>query len=165
MAEQARRLFPHPLMSVLLTVMWMALTQFTLGNLILGGAFGILIPVATQPYWQQRMYIRKPLVAIEYSLIVLWDIIVANTIVAAIILFKRNDKIQSQWICVPTDLRRAEAIFILASTITMTPGTVSAMLAADGHSILVHTLDTDDPDAVRDEIKNRYERRLLEIFP
>jgi len=29
---------------------------------------------------------------------------------------------------------------------------------------LVHTLDTDDPDAVRDEIKTRYERRLKEIF-
>jgi multicomponent K+:H+ antiporter subunit E len=25
-------------------------------------------------------------------------------------------------------------------------------------------LHTDDPDAVRDEIKNRYERRLKEIF-
>jgi multicomponent K+:H+ antiporter subunit E len=29
---------------------------------------------------------------------------------------------------------------------------------------LVHCLDADDPDAVRDEIKDRYERRLLEIF-
>jgi multicomponent K+:H+ antiporter subunit E len=39
------------------------------------------------------------------------------------------------------------------------------MLSADGGSILVHCLHTDDPDAVRDEIKNRYERRLKEIFP
>ena len=30
--------------------------------------------------------------------------------------------------------------------------------------LLVHALDTPDPDAVRDEIKNRYERRLKEIF-
>ncbi len=30
--------------------------------------------------------------------------------------------------------------------------------------ILVHCLHTDDPDAVRDEIKSRYERRLKEIF-
>ena len=36
--------------------------------------------------------------------------------------------------------------------------------AAEGHSLLVHVLHTDDPDAVRDEIKSRYERRLLEIF-
>jgi multicomponent K+:H+ antiporter subunit E len=47
----------------------------------------------------------------------------------------------------------------------MTPGTVSATLAADGSAILVHCLHTDDPDSVRDDIKSRYERRLLEIFP
>ena len=34
----------------------------------------------------------------------------------------------------------------------------------DGSALLVHALHTDDPDAVRDDIKNRYERRLLEIF-
>ena len=41
---------------------------------------------------------------------------------------------------------------------------ISTMLSSDGKAILVHTLDTDDPDAVRDEIKTRYERRLKEIF-
>jgi multicomponent K+:H+ antiporter subunit E len=65
---------------------------------------------------------------------------------------------------VPVELTSAEAITVLAGTITMTPGTVSATLAADGAAILVHTLDTDDPDAVRDQIKSRYERRLKEIF-
>jgi multicomponent K+:H+ antiporter subunit E len=66
---------------------------------------------------------------------------------------------------VPLDLTSAEAITVLAGTITMTPGTVSATLAADGSAILVHCLHTDDPDSVRDDIKSRYERRLLEIFP
>jgi multicomponent K+:H+ antiporter subunit E len=28
----------------------------------------------------------------------------------------------------------------------------------------VHCLDAPDPEAVRDEIKARYERRLMEIF-
>jgi multicomponent K+:H+ antiporter subunit E len=46
----------------------------------------------------------------------------------------------------------------------MTPGTVSCDLSAQGHNLLVHCLDTSDPDAVRDQIKQRYERRLKEIF-
>jgi len=53
---------------------------------------------------------------------------------------------------------------VLAGTITLTPGTVSADLSDQGHSLLVHVLHTDDPDAVRDEITTRYQRRLLEIF-
>jgi multicomponent K+:H+ antiporter subunit E len=47
----------------------------------------------------------------------------------------------------------------------MTPGTVSADLSADGTKLLVHCLETDDPDATVAGIKRRYEDRLKEIFP
>lgn len=161
-----KRLIPHPFLSLTLVFVWLALVNtFTLGNLLLGILFGIVIPMLTAPYWPDRPEIRHPFKMFEYVLVVLWDILVANVQVAAIILFKRENTIHSQWIVVPLDVTSAEAITVLAGTITMTPGTVSAMLSADGGSILVHCLHTDDPDAVRDEIKNRYERRLKEIFP
>ena len=79
-------------------------------------------------------------------------------------LTRPNSKLRPAWVVVPLELRQPEAITILAGTITLTPGTVSADLSDAGHSLLVHALDTEDPDAVRDEIKHRYERRLLEIF-
>ena len=160
------RLIPHPLLSLTLVVAWIALVNnFTLGNLILGAAFGLVIPMVTRAYWPDRPVIARPLKIAEYGLIVLWDIVVANVQVAMIILFKREADIRSQWIPVPLELTSAEAITVLAGTITMTPGTVSAMLSADGRTILVHCLHTDDPDGVRDDIKSRYERRLKEIFP
>ncbi|WP_424976691.1 Na+/H+ antiporter subunit E [Dinoroseobacter sp. S124A] len=159
------RLIPHPLLSITLALVWLALVNtFTLGNLILGIAFGIIIPMLTAAYWPDRPRIGKPLKVIEYLLVVLWDIVVANVQVAMIILFKRERDIRSHWIPVPLDLTSAEAITVLAGTITMTPGTVSATLSADGACILVHCLHSDDPDAVRDEIKARYEARLKEIF-
>ncbi|WP_299792728.1 Na+/H+ antiporter subunit E [uncultured Marivita sp.] len=159
------RLIPHPLLSLTLVFVWLGLVNtFTLGNLLLGGFLAIVIPMLTAPYWPNRPKIGKPLKGLEYVLIVLWDIVVANVQVAAIILFKRQKNIRSQWVVMPLELHSAEAITVLAGTITMTPGTVSATLAADGGSILVHCLHTDDTDAVRDEIKTRYERRLKEIF-
>lgn len=160
-----KRLIPHPFLSLTLVFVWLALVnKFTLGNLLLGILFGIVIPMLTAPYWPDRPKIKRPLKGFEYVLIVLWDIVVANVQVAAIILFKRNKNINSQWVVIPLDVTSAEAITVLAGTITMTPGTVSAMLSADGANILVHCLHTDDPDSVRDDIKNRYERRLKEIF-
>jgi multicomponent K+:H+ antiporter subunit E len=81
-----------------------------------------------------------------------------------IIVFKKNEDIRSHWVNVPLDLTSPEAITVLAGTITMTPGTVSASLSADGRCILVHCLHTDDPAAERDGIKQRYERRLKEVF-
>lgn len=161
-----RRLIPHPLLTLMLVFVWLALVnKVTLGNLILGTALGIIIPVMTAAYWPDRPVLRRPLKIVEYVIVVIWDIIVANVEVALIILFKREARITSQWITVPLDLNSPEAITVLAGTITMTPGTVSAMLSSDGSSILVHCLHTDDPEAVRDQIKSRYEDRLKEIFP
>lgn len=160
------RLIPHPLLSLTLILVWLGLVnKFTLGNLILGTAFGLVIPMLTAAYWPNRPAIARPFKIAEYVLIVLWDIVVANVQVAMIILFKREPEIRSHWIPVPLELTSAEAITVLAGTITMTPGTVSATLSADGRAILVHCLHTDDPDSVRNDIKSRYERRLLEIFP
>jgi multicomponent K+:H+ antiporter subunit E len=160
------RVLPHPFFSLTLTVVWLMLVnKVTVGNLILGGILGVVVPLITAPYWPGRPEVRKPGRVAAYCAIVLWDIIVANFQVAAIILFKRDRDIRSKWVRVPLDMTSPEAITVLAGTITMTPGTVSAMLSADNSCILVHCLHTDDPEAVREQIKHRYERRLKEIFP
>jgi len=159
------RLLPHPLLTLTLTLVWLLLVNnFTIGNLVLGLIIGFFLPVMTASYWPDRPRLRRPLMSVEYTIVVLWDIVVANIVVASIILFKRSEDIHSKWISVPLDLTSPEAITVLAGTITMTPGTVSAMLAADGRSILVHCLHTDDPEGTRDQIKARYEARLKEIF-
>ena len=148
-----------------MTLAWVLLTStWTLNSLVFGFLLGLLIPFLTQPYWPQQMRLKKPIKIIEYILIVLYDIVVANVIVARIVVFKPNAKRQPAWIAVPLDLLTPEAISVLAGTITMTPGTVAADVSAEGHALLVHCLDAPDPDAVRDEIKQRYERRLKEIF-
>jgi multicomponent K+:H+ antiporter subunit E len=53
---------------------------------------------------------------------------------------------------------------MLAGTITMTPGTVTADMSACGRVLLIHSLHAPDPDAIRDDIKSRYETRLKRIF-
>lgn len=161
-----RRLVPHPLLSLTLTIVWIGLVnRVTPGNVLLGGFLGLVIPMITAAYWPDRPTIRKPLAVLDYGLVVLWDIVVANVQVAMIILFKPNREIRSQWVTIPLELTAPEAITVLAGTITMTPGTVSATLSACGRSLLVHCLHTHDAEAVRDTIKQRYERRLKEIFP
>lgn len=161
-----RRIFPHPLLSLTLLLIWFALAnKITLGHLILGSVLGTIIPLLTAPYWPDRPKLARPLMMVEYVAIVIWDIILANIDVAKIILFKKTGDIHSHYITIPLDVKSPEAITLLAGSITMTPGTISTMLSADASCILVHCLHTDDPDGVRDEIKNRYERRLKEIFP
>lgn len=160
-----RRIFPHPVLSVVLVIVWVLLVNtLTLNAVVFGAILGLLVPLLTRAYWPDVPRLRNPVKIAEYLLVVLWDIVVANVQVAMIILFKSDAARRPGWITVPLDLRTPEAITVLAGTITMTPGTVSSDLSADGHAILVHCLHAPDPDAVRDQIKSRYERRLMEIF-
>lgn len=160
-----RRILPHPLLTLTLTVGWLMLNNsVSLGGIVFGLILGLVIPILTAAYWPDRPRLRNPAMIVEYVLVVLWDIVIANIAVARVILFRRNADLRPAWIAIPLDLRTPEAITVLAGTITMTPGTVSSDLSADGRTLLVHCLDAPDPDAVRDTIKRRYERRLKEIF-
>jgi len=165
MTETVNKFLPHPFLSLILAVVWILLqNDFSYGMAVFGLILGILLPIATARWWPDRPRSIKKGRMFVYCLIVLWDILVANIQVAWIILTKSNDKLRPAWIAIPLELTEPEAITVLAGTITLTPGTVSADLSDEGHSLLVHVLDTDNPDAVRDQIKSRYEARLLEIF-
>lgn len=159
------RLLPHPLLTATLTLVWlMLLNAFSLGGLLLGVLLGVLIPLLTREYWPMRPRLRRPLKCASYAALVLYDIVAANFVVAKVILFKPNRRLQPRFVTIPLDIRTPEAIAVLAGTITMTPGTVSADLSADGRSLLVHCLNEPDPESVPDAIKRRYEARLKEIF-
>lgn len=158
-------LLPHPFLTLILAVVWVVLqNKVSAGMVVFGLILGIIIPRITANWWPDRPQGFRLGKMVTYSFIVLWDIVVANLQVAWIVLSVPNSRLKPTWIVVPLALKHPEAITVLAGTITLTPGTVSADLSSEGNSLLVHVLHTDDPDAVRDDIKNRYERRLLEIF-
>ncbi len=161
-----RKLFPHPGLSALLILVWMLLlNSFTLGGLLLGALLGTLVPLVTAVYWPNRPQIRYGWAILGYLAIVFFDIIIANFQVARLILFRRSRDLRSRWLVIPLDLRSPEAIGTLAGTISLTPGTVTSDIAADGRSLLVHMLDVKDEAWEVARIKSRYEARLLRIFP
>jgi multicomponent K+:H+ antiporter subunit E len=160
-----RRLLPHPALSGLLVVVWMLLVnELTFGALFLALVFGVLVPLVTSRFWPDRPRLRFGPDMVAYVAVVLFDIVVANFEIAWIILTRRNRDLRSRWLVVPVELRSAEAITVLAGTISLTPGTVSSDVSADGRSLLVHALDSGDPEADVARIKSRYEARLMKVF-
>jgi len=160
-----RRLLPHPGLSALLVVMWMVMVNdLTFGTLFLALVVGVAVPLFTAPWWPGRPHVRF-LPACRYAALVLWDIVIANFEVAAIILFKPTRDLRPAWLTVPLELSSPEAITVFAGTISLTPGTVSADVSACGEYLLVHALHAPDPAAEIAKVKARYETRLKEIFP
>lgn len=160
------RWLPHPVLTVVLVLLWMLLLNaFSVGGLVMGVVLGIVITRMTSNFWPERPPVKAWGKAFAYMALVGWDVVVANLEVSRLILFRSGAQLRTRWVTVPVELRSPEAITVLAGTITMTPGTVSCDLSADGCSLLVHRLDAPDAEAAVQQMKDRYEARLKEIFP
>lgn len=159
-----RRLLPHPLLTLALALTWLLLVNsLSTGQALVGLFLGWAIPVFTRRFWPDRVRIARPWWLVFFFVKVLWDILVANVAVAALILGGQRFA-RPAFVPVPLELRTELAISILANTISLTPGTVSAWLSPDRKTLMVHGLRVSDPDVLVQEIKMRYERPLIDIF-
>ena len=160
-----RRVFPHPYLTLVLVMVWLLLVnRMNLGSLIFAVILATAVAGFTSAYWMRRPKVANPLWLVQYVLIVVWDIVRSNVTVARQVLFTPNDRLRPAWVTIPLDIKTPEAITMLAGSITMTPGTLTADMSGCGRALLVHCLHAPDPDAVRNEIKTRYEARLKRIF-
>lgn len=156
---------PHPLLSLLLLVLWLLLNNTAApGHLVLGTAFGIIIPLFTRRFWPQRLAVGHFAAALRLAGRVIVDIIRANFSVAKVVLGPKS-AIQPMFVKVPLDVESDFAVSLLASVISLTPGTVSADIDVENRCLLVHALSTEEPDDLVRQIKSRYETLIKEIFP
>ena len=164
-ANNFSRIMPMPLHSFFLLIVWLMLnTTLSLGHILLGSVLAIVIPLLCASLRVPQPKVKSPLKAISYALIVLKDIVVANIEVALLVIGPMN-KIKPGFVAVPIDLTGTLPVTVLASTVTMTPGTVSADISKDEKWLYVHVLNMpNDEQEVIDLIKQRYESRVKEIF-
>jgi len=158
-----KRLLPMPLHSLLLLLVWLLLNDFSVGQLLLGMVLAWLIPLLTSSYADHQSRAGKPLVIVRYVLRLLWDIVVSNIQVAGRVL-SRNRHLQPGFIAYPLSLTGDFPLTVLASTISLTPGTVSVDFSADRRWLYIHALHIDSEQEIIDSIRHRYEQPLREIF-
>jgi multicomponent K+:H+ antiporter subunit E len=163
---QWNRWLPHPLMSLTLIVVWLFLVNtITFGHLVLGTLLGIAIPLFTNRFWPERPMIAKPFLLFRFFFITfVADVIVANITVVRLFLLPDISRLRPRFIEIPLDTQDPMVITILASVISLTPGTVSAEVCDDRQALIVHGLDVADEKTAVHTIKTRYEAPLKEIF-
>lgn len=156
--------WPHPLLSVLLALAWLALQQsLAVPQVLTALVLGWGIPQLVYGFVGDRLRVRSWSSALRLLFVVAWDIVVSNITVARIVLSPWS-KPQPAWVPITLDVTHPTAITLLATIITTTPGTVSCIVDGERRLILVHALDCADPAALALDIKQRYEAPLREIF-
>lgn len=157
-------MLPHPILSLILLLLWLLLNDSAApGHLLLGALLAVAIPLYTKRFWPEPARVRQPGLALRFAGRVLSDILVANFKVARVVLGPR-EAIRPRFVRVPLDVRGEIGVTVLASVVSLTPGTVSADLDAGRRNLLVHALSEDDPAELIRQIKTRYEKPIMEIF-
>jgi multicomponent K+:H+ antiporter subunit E len=152
-------------LALVLVLVWLLLIgEFSIAHLLLALLLALLVPRFTERLRERRGMPGNPWVMARLMAVVLRDIVLSNIQVARLILGPES-RIRPGFVWIPLDIRNIYGITALASIITMTPGTLSCDLSEDRRYLLVHCLNLEDPAGTVAQIKQSYERPLMEIYP
>jgi multicomponent K+:H+ antiporter subunit E len=149
-----------------LLALWLILNEsFAPGHWLLGAALalgGVAVYSRLQPATNRVR--NRPLAAVRLLGLVLADIVRSNVAVARIVLGLGARNRTAGFLSLPLELRDPGGLAVLACIITATPGTTWVRYDRAAGVVTIHVLDLVDEQTWVHLFKERYERRLLEIF-
>jgi multicomponent K+:H+ antiporter subunit E len=158
------KLFPHPALSIAIFILWMALNNASsLAQAAMGAILATGLPILTHRFWPEPPPHAKISAAVSLFFVLLWDILVASLEVAKLVLGPMK-RIKPAFVDIPLDIHDPFVGTLLASIVSLTPGTVSIDIDQSRWILKLHVLDVDDKEALIHSIKTRYEKPLKEIF-
>jgi len=158
------RVFPYPLLTAALLLMWLLLTSFSVAQLLLGGVVATGASRAMAALQPPKPRIKRWRLIPKLAGMVALDILRSNAAVFSIVLQGHRRERVAGFVAIPLALRDRTALAVLSCIVTSTPGTAWVEYDPDSDVLLIHVLDLIDKDAWVTLIKNRYEAPLREIF-
>jgi multicomponent Na+:H+ antiporter subunit E len=108
-------------------------------------------------------YPTKLLQAVQFAIFFVWVLLKSNARVAFDVVTPQH-LMRPAIIALPLEAKTDLEITLLANFITLTPGTAAVDVSPDRRLLYVHVMYLDeDADALRRELKDGFERRLLEL--
>lgn len=160
-----KRWLPYPLLSLWLLLMWLLLNR-TLAplHLLLGAALGLGGALALAELQAPEGRVRRVAAMAGLAWVVLVDVVRSNIAVARLVVYRRARRRVSGFVEMPVAVRHPGALAVMACILTATPGTSWARYDLGRGVLTIHVFDLIDEQAWMDRFKQRYERRLMEIF-
>lgn len=160
-----KKWFSFPLMTAFLFAMWLLLAQsIAPGAIILGAGVALVGSRALYVLDPPKARFRRPIAALKLMFMVFIEIVRSNNAVAWIILRTKTRSRRSGFVRIPLETRNPYILTGLACIVTATPGTIWVEYDSSDNTMLLHVLDLIDEAEWVTIIKERYERRLMEIF-
>ena len=108
-------------------------------------------------------YPRRWLAFVRFLGIFVWEFCTANLGVARIVLFERTEDLQPDFIEYDVAGMHSNEIVMLSYCITLTPGTTAVSVSEDLRTLVIHALNAQSPEEVRNQIDRRLRKPILNL--
>lgn len=150
--------------NLILAIIWvMATGNLTEENLIFGFliGFGILYFITINRH--DRKYFTMLPKLFSFLLFMSWEIIKANLVTVKESLYAKS-KLEPAVLKIPLTVNTDLQISILAIMISVTPGTLVMDISDDKKVMYIHVMHVNNKKEFIQEVKNKFEKRLLNIL-
>lgn len=151
------------LLNLVLALLWGAVTtSFAPGNLLFGFVLGFMCLWLVRDRFNPHNF-KRPGRALFLAGLFVTELFLSAIRVARDTLAPRM-AFRPAIIAFPLRVKSEIEIMLLANLISLTPGTLSVDVSTDRSTLYIHAMDVDDPDELRAEIRDGFERRIIEVM-
>ncbi|MFG6148440.1 Na+/H+ antiporter subunit E [Halobacillus sp. B23F22_1] len=151
------------LLNIIIAVMWMFLSEtYNFTSFLVGYIIGILMLFVLQRFIPDTFYIKRVFSVVKLIMLFVRELLLSNIDIVKLA-YKPNLNIQPGIFALPIDLKSNWEITLLANLISLTPGTLSLEISEDYSKIYIHAMDVPDVEQSIKDIKETFEKAIMEV--
>lgn len=152
------------LLNIFLAIGWASLMgSFSLASLAAGFVVGYLALWIARPLFGESTYFLRVWRVLRLAGLFLYELLVSSLRVAWDVVTPAHLS-RPGIIAMPLDAKGDTEILLVASLISLTPGTLSLDVSPDRKTLYVHGMFVEDPEALKRELKEGMERSVIEAM-
>ncbi|SNZ07085.1 Na+/H+ antiporter subunit E [Cohaesibacter gelatinilyticus] len=152
------------LINILLALVWGAISgSFSELNLLFGFVLGMIALFLIREQVGTLSYLSRVYKVISLIWLFLYELVLSAVRVAKIAMQPKLN-IRPGFFIYELKTDRDAEITLLANLITLTPGTLSVDVSDDKKRLFIHAIDIEDIEAMRVDIEQGFERKIMEAL-
>lgn len=150
-------------LNFIIAFVWMFLnSDWSAQRFFIGYLIGAILIGLLNRFWEQDFYLRKLWAIIALLLLFLKELILSSFTVIGQVIKPKLD-IRPGIFAYETELTSDWEITVLSCLICLTPGTLTMEVSSDHRTLYIHAMDIKDKDEVVQQIKDTFEKAILEV--
>ncbi|WP_429371149.1 Na+/H+ antiporter subunit E [Paenibacillus sp. DS2015] len=150
------------LLNFIVAFLWMFLhNDWTGPRFLVGFLLGVGVLWGMRRVWS-RLYLEKVWAIIKLILLLLRELIFSSYIVIKAVL-RPELNIRPAILKYTTELKSDWEVATLITLLCLTPGSVVLEVSDDNRTLYIHTMDIQDVEQFKANIRNTFERAILEV--